>query len=53
MPGADAGEKRGDLVIYPRLRGIRSNVVFNVVDKTLLQNPVARRIVRSDFAASA
>lgn len=44
---ADPGEKRGDLVIYSKLRGVRSNVVFNVVEKILLQNPLARRIARS------
>lgn len=46
---SDAGAKRGDLIIYPKLRAIRSNVVFNVLEKILLQNPVARRIARSDF----
>ena len=45
----DPGEKRGDLIIYPKLRGIRSNVVFNVVEKVLLQNPIARRLARSDL----
>ena len=43
------GEKRGDLMIYPKLRGIRSNVVVNLVEKILLQNKLARRIARSAF----
>jgi hypothetical protein len=42
-----AGEKRGDLIIYPRLRRIRSSAVFNVIEKFLMQNPLARRLVRS------
>lgn len=40
------GEKRGDLVIYPKLRGIRANVVVNLVEKILLQNGLAKAIAR-------
>jgi hypothetical protein len=43
------GEKRGDLIIYPQLRNIRSNVLFNVLEKGLLQNPLARRMARSSL----
>jgi hypothetical protein len=42
-----AGEKRGDLVIYPKLRGVRSNVAMNLVEKILLQNRLARKIARA------
>jgi hypothetical protein len=41
------GEKRGDLVIYPKLRRVRSNVVMNLAEKVLLQNKLARRIARA------
>ncbi len=41
------GEKRGDLVIYPRLRRIRSTVGVNLIEKILVQNPVARRLARA------
>jgi hypothetical protein len=41
------GEKRGDLIIYPKLRRIRSAVVVNLAEKLLLQNAVAKRIARS------
>lgn len=44
---AGPGEKRGDLVIYPKLRGVRSNVVMNLMEKVLLQNRVARKIARA------
>lgn len=49
IPTGD-GEKRGDLIIYPRLRGIRSNVVVNLAEKILLQNKLARRLARSQWA---
>ena len=42
-----AGEKRGDLVIYPKLRRVRSNVVVNLVEKVLLQNRIARKMARA------
>lgn len=41
---AAPGERRGELIIYPRLRRIRSNVLVNVLEKILLQNPLARRL---------
>ncbi len=28
----------GDLVLYPRLRPIRSNYFFNIIEKLLMQN---------------
>lgn len=41
---SEPGEKRGDLIIYPKLRRIRSNVVLNVIEKILLQNRAAQRL---------
>lgn len=46
---SEPGEKRGDLIIYPKLRRIRSSVVFNVIEKILLQNRVAHRLARSQW----
>lgn len=43
------GEKRGDLVIYPNLRGIRRFAPVNLAEKALLQNRAAARL----FAAPA
>lgn len=45
-----AGEKRGDLVIYPKLRRIRRSVVVNLVEKIVMQNALARRIARTSVA---
>lgn len=39
------GTDRGDLILFPNLRRIRSNVLFNVVEKTLLQNALGRRLI--------
>ena len=41
----DEGEQRGDLVMFPNLRAVRSNVLFNAVEKALLQNKLCRRFV--------
>jgi hypothetical protein len=41
------GEKRGDLVIYPKLRKVRRSALFNIVEKALLQNRVARAVARA------
>jgi hypothetical protein len=40
----------GDLIIYPNLRSIRSNVVFNVLEKTVLQNSLAQKFFATKFA---
>ncbi|WP_407297782.1 hypothetical protein [Stutzerimonas zhaodongensis] len=40
-----AGLDRGDLILFPNLRRIRSNVLFNVVEKALLQNPLSRKLI--------
>lgn len=39
------GVDRGDLIMFPNLRRVRSNVVFNVIEKALLQNPVSRKVI--------
>jgi hypothetical protein len=37
----------GDLLIYPNVRKVRSNYLFNIVDKVLLLNPLTQTILRS------
>lgn len=39
------GEARGDLVLFPNLRPFRSSVLFNVIEKSLLQNRLARYLL--------
>lgn len=39
------GEARGDLILFPNLRPFRSSVVFNVLEKTLMQNGVSRTLL--------
>ena len=39
------GVDRGDLIVFPNLRPVRSNVLFNVLEKTLLQNALSRRLI--------
>jgi len=39
------GEERGDLVLFPNLRTVRSSVVFNVIEKALLQNRFSRKLM--------
>lgn len=39
------GEQRGDLVMFPNLRRVRGSVLFNVVEKALLQNKFSRRLL--------
>ncbi|MFY1667356.1 hypothetical protein [Pseudomonas sp. Pseu.R1] len=36
------GEERGDLMLFPNIRRVRSWVLFNVIEKALLQNKLAR-----------
>lgn len=36
------GEERGDLMLFPNMRRVRSWVLFNVIEKALLQNKVTR-----------
>lgn len=39
------GEARGDLVLFPNLRRFRSSVLFNVLEKTLMQNKLSRYLL--------
>lgn len=39
------GVDRGDLILFPNLRRMRSNVLFNVVEKALLQNALSRKLI--------
>ncbi|AHL76048.1 hypothetical protein CH92_13475 [Stutzerimonas stutzeri] len=39
------GTDRGDLIIFPNLRRVRSNVLFNVFEKALLQNALSRKLI--------
>lgn len=36
------GEERGDLMLFPNIRRVRTWVLFNVIEKALLQNRVTR-----------
>lgn len=39
------GDQRGDLLMFPNLRMIRSNVFFNVIEKAIFQNRWGRSVV--------
>ena len=39
------GSDRGDLIMFPNLRRVRSNVLFNVLEKMLLQNALSRKLI--------
>jgi hypothetical protein len=39
------GADRGDLIIFPNLRRVRSTVLFNVLEKALLQNALSRKLI--------
>ncbi|QHM71541.1 hypothetical protein C7M51_01831 [Mixta intestinalis] len=39
------GTARGDLVLFPNLRRFRSSVLFNVLEKMLMQNGLSRRLL--------
>ena len=43
------GEPCGDLILYPRLRPIRSNVVLNVLEKVAMQNRVMCKVMATKF----
>lgn len=40
------GGKTGDLLIYPNLRGIRSNTIINIAEKFVYQNRVTTAFLR-------
>lgn len=39
------GEQHGDLMLFPNQRGVRSWVLFNVIEKALLQNKLTRNLI--------
>ncbi|MGV8921188.1 MAG: hypothetical protein ACOH2R_26005 [Pseudomonas sp.] len=39
------GEERGDLVLFPNLRRVRSSALINLIEKALLQNPLSRKLL--------
>jgi len=39
------GEERGDLMLFPNLRGVRSSVLLNVIEKALIQNRITRKLM--------
>lgn len=39
------GDQRGDLLMFPNMRGIRSSVLFNVIEKAIFQNRWGRLVV--------
>lgn len=47
---ANTGEPTGDLILYPQLRSIRSNVVINVLEKTVMQNLFMRTVMATKLA---
>jgi hypothetical protein len=38
-------EARGELIIYPNIRKIRSNSIINMIEKAIFQNPLVRRVM--------
>lgn len=39
------GDERGDLLLFPNLRKIRRNAVFNAIEKALIQNAFSRKLL--------
>lgn len=39
------GIDRGDLIMFPNLRRVRSNVLLNILEKMLLQNKLSRKLI--------
>jgi hypothetical protein len=39
------GEERGDLMLFPNLRNVRTNVLFNVIEKAVVQNSLCRKLI--------
>jgi len=46
-------EPRGDLVMYPNLRKIRSSSVINLVEKAVVQNSLVRRVLAAESVQRA
>jgi hypothetical protein len=47
----DEGQQRGDLVLFPNLRPVRSSVALNVAEKALLQNKLGRHLINRGIEA--
>lgn len=41
----DEGDERGDLMLFPNLRKVRRNAVFNAIEKALVQNAFTRKLL--------
>lgn len=39
------GDERGDLMLFPNLRKVRRNAVFNAIEKALVQNAFTRKLL--------
>lgn len=39
------GDERGDLMLFPNLRNVRHNAVFNAIEKALVQNAFSRKLL--------
>lgn len=39
------GDERGDLMLFPNLRKVRHNAVFNAIEKALVQNAISRKLL--------
>lgn len=39
------GDERGDLMLFPNLRNVRRNAIFNAIEKALVQNPFSRKLL--------
>ncbi|WP_225775411.1 hypothetical protein [Pseudomonas sp. Marseille-Q5115] len=47
----EQGEERGDLIMFPNLRSVRSSVAANVIEKAVLQNKFSRRVLTHGIQA--
>lgn len=50
IPQRGAPSERGDLLLFANLRSMRSSVLFNVVEKALVQNAFSRKLIRTAIA---
>jgi len=46
-------EPRGHLVMYPNLRNVRRHVLVNVLEKAVIESPLARRLWRTGWVQRA
>jgi hypothetical protein len=43
------GQPCGDLILYPNLRSVRSNVIFNIIEKAVVQNTLSQKLMATAF----